>query len=103
VQFYLLRQRTLAQRLAMAAKLTRRQWKPADESETFHFWVCTPEDLILAKLLWGRHSQSEKQWRDVLGVMKVQGETLDFSYLLHWAEQLGLLEKLGRAMMQAGF
>lgn len=65
-------------------------------------WMCSPEDLILAKLLWGRRSQSEKQWRDVLGVLKVQLETLDYGYLADWAEQLDLLDDLQRAFTEAG-
>jgi hypothetical protein len=32
--------------------------------------------------MWLAQSQSEKQWRDVLGVLKVQGTNLDFDYLL---------------------
>jgi hypothetical protein len=84
------------------SKMARRQLRPADETGTFHFWISSPEDLILAKRLWGRQSQSEKQWRDVLGVMKVQGESLDFTYLFHWAEQLGLIEALSRAFTEAG-
>jgi hypothetical protein len=64
--------------------------------------VASPEDVILAKLLWGRQSQSEKQWRDVLGVLKVQGDALDFVYLNQWAAQLGLTELLDRAIAAAG-
>lgn len=62
----------------------------------------SPEDIILNKLRWGRESQSEKQWRDVLGVLKVQGDSLDFEYLREWANQLGLGEMLERAFVEAG-
>lgn len=61
-----------------------------------------PEDVILAKLRWGQRSQSEKQWRDVLGILKVQGESLDFAYLNQWAERLDLTELLQRAIAAAG-
>jgi hypothetical protein len=58
--------------------------------------------VVLAKLLWGRQSQSEKQWRDVLGVLKVQGNSLDFAYLTQWATQLELSELLQGAIAAAG-
>jgi hypothetical protein len=67
---------------------------------TFNF--ASPEDLILAKLLWGQQSQSEKQWRDVLGVLKVQGDSLDFVYMTQWATQLDLMELVQRAIAAAG-
>jgi hypothetical protein len=54
----------------------------------------SPEDLILSKLLWGQQTQSEKQWRDVLGIVKVQADRLDAEYLSLWAEHLGLVELL---------
>jgi hypothetical protein len=67
---------------------------------TFKF--SSPEDIILAKLLWGKQSQSEKQWRDVLGVLKVQRESLDFDYLTQWAARLEIAESLQRAIAAAG-
>jgi hypothetical protein len=67
---------------------------------TFNF--SSPEDVILAKLLWGQQSESEKQWRDVLGVLKVQGDSLDFAYLIQWASRLDLTELMQRAIAAAG-
>jgi hypothetical protein len=37
-------------------------------------YLASPEDLVVNKLRWGQQSQSEKQWRDVLGVLKTQQE-----------------------------
>lgn len=64
----------------------------------------TPEDLILQKLLWYRDTNfsSEKQWRDILGVLKLQGERLDFEYLWHWGERLNLTDPLSRSLCEAG-
>ena len=64
----------------------------------------TPEDIILQKLRWYRltRNRSDKQWRDILGVMKLQGETLDFDYLWQWAESLQLTESLAKALTAAG-
>jgi hypothetical protein len=63
-------------------------------------WFCSPEDLILAKLQWGRSSASEKQRRDVLGIMKVQEDLLDLNYLRQWAVVLGLSESVD-ALLQS--
>ncbi len=65
------------------------------------FYVVSPEDLILNKLRWGKRSQSEKQWRDVLGILKVQRETLDFEYLKRWAEPLEVRSDLQRLAAMA--
>ncbi|MEM1240370.1 MAG: hypothetical protein AAGI45_11065 [Cyanobacteria bacterium P01_H01_bin.26] len=65
-------------------------------------YLASPEDVVLNKLRWGKRSQSEKQWRDVLGVLKVQGDNLDFDYMQRWASRLGLAEELGRAAGEAG-
>lgn len=63
----------------------------------------TAEDIILQKLTWYKLGYgSEKQWRDILGVMKLQGEKLDLTYLSHWAENLGVLESLKRGLTQSG-
>jgi hypothetical protein len=65
-------------------------------------YLASPEDIILNKLRWGEQSQSEKQWRDVLGILKVQGQTLDFNYLAQQAEVLKLTSMLIQAMTEAG-
>ncbi|MCY7408172.1 MAG: hypothetical protein LH631_12580 [Alkalinema sp. CAN_BIN05] len=83
-------------------KLSRRQLVSISLDENEMFWLISPEDLILAKLQWGQRSQSEKQWRDVLGVMKVQGENLDRSYLLQWATAIGLETRLNEALQASG-
>ncbi|WP_414754420.1 hypothetical protein [Anabaena sp. CCY 9910] len=66
------------------------------------FWVASPEDTILQKLLWSRNSQSEKQWRDVLGILKLQAINLDYAYLTQWAEDLNLVDAFSRALTEAG-
>ncbi|BDA69021.1 hypothetical protein CAL7716_031870 [Calothrix sp. PCC 7716] len=66
------------------------------------FWVASPEDMVLQKLMWGRGSQSEKQWRDVLGIIKLQAENLDYGYLVEWAESLDLADALTEALAEAG-
>jgi len=67
-------------------------------------WMASAEDVILAKLHWFRKGGevSEKQWRDVLGVLKVQGERLDFAYLESMTGRFGLADLLKRARDDAG-
>jgi hypothetical protein len=58
------------------------------------------EDIILQKLLWfvagGR--VSDRQWRDVRGVIRVQGAALDRAYLERHAANRGLTDLLGQAL-----
>jgi len=84
------------------SKMARRRLEAIGLDESERYWLASPEDLILAKLLWRQQSQSEKQWRDVLGILKVQGDGLEFAYLTQWAERLDLIELLDRAMRAAG-
>jgi hypothetical protein len=66
----------------------------------------SPEDTLLHKLAWYKlgNEISERQWRDVLGIMKVQGDTLDSRYLDRWADAVdvvALLERARREMTKA--
>lgn len=63
-------------------------------------FYASAEDVVLNKLKWRLQSGSEKQWRDVLGILKVQGDLLDVGYLREWASFLGVLEDLNLAMEQ---
>ncbi len=62
--------------------------------------VEAPEDVILNKLRWydlgGR--VSERQWGDLIGVLRVNASDLDHAYLQRWARSLGLAELLMRAL-----
>ena len=67
-------------------------------------YVASAEDTVLTKLEWYRMGGevSDRQWRDVLGVLKVQGERLDLAYLRRWAAALGVAVLLEQALVQAG-
>ncbi len=66
-------------------------------------YVATPEDIVLAKLEWYRMGGevSDRQWRDVLGVLKVQWGRLDLAYLRRWAPALGVADLLEKALSAA--
>jgi len=63
----------------------------------------SPEDPILAKLEWYRlgGEVSERQWRDILGVLKTRAGELDLGYLERWADELELTDLLERAQQAA--
>lgn len=65
--------------------------------------VATPEDTVLQKLRWFREEGevSDRQWRDVLGVIKGSGRELDSAYLERWAEELEVADLLRRARGEA--
>jgi len=73
-----------------------------DQDSAFYF--SSPEDIILSKLRWyemgGR--VSERQWLDVVGVIKVQGNSLNTDYLAHWSKTLDLFDLLKQAFLDAG-
>jgi hypothetical protein len=62
------------------------------------------EDTILQKLAWFAlgGGVSERQWNDVLGVIKVRRGDLDLAYLRRWAEESGVEELLNRALAELG-
>jgi hypothetical protein len=64
--------------------------------------IASPEDVIISKLIWRKESQSDKQWRDILGILKVQQEKLDFGYLQQWVERFNLDPDWQRAKIEAG-
>lgn len=59
----------------------------------------SPEDTVLRKLLWYRAGGevSDRQWRDVVEVLRVNQGALDTAYLSAWSQRLGLGELLQRA------
>jgi hypothetical protein len=85
---------------AFSRKIRRPLDVAADGPE---FDLTTAEDIVLHKLAWFRLGEgvSERQWRDAVGVIAVQGQALDRAYLMRWAASLGLGELLDRAFAEA--
>lgn len=65
--------------------------------------MSSPEDIILQKLKWYvlGNQVSERQWLDVLGVLKVQAAQLDLGYMKTWATRLKLSELLEKALEES--
>jgi hypothetical protein len=76
----------------------------ADDEDLKAVCFVSPEDIVLKKLEWYRlgNEVSERQWGDVLGVMKVQAGELDLAYLDPWARELGLSDLLEKALRESG-
>lgn len=81
-------------------KLDRRQ--PYILPDGVSVAIATPEDTIISKLIWRRKSQSDKQWRDILGILKVQQERLDFGYIQGWVDKFKIDQDWQRAKIEAG-
>jgi len=66
--------------------------------------VASAEDMILQKLEWFQSGGgvSERQWEDVIGMLKVQTGNLDLGYLRRWAAELRLEGLLDRALEDVG-
>ena len=65
--------------------------------------VASPEDLILHKLVWFRkgNETSERQWLDILTVLKLQAEAIDAAYIAEWAATLNVLDLWERIRHEA--
>jgi len=81
-------------------QIGRRRRVHVSASPDRYLYVHTPEDILLQKLRWFRRGQevSDRQWRDVLGILLVQGESLDYDYLRRGAETLDVVDLLDRAL-----
>ena len=66
-------------------------------------YIATAEDTVVAKLSWFRKGGeiSDRQWSDVLGILKVQKDKLDYEYIQRWAERLGVRDLLDKALAEA--
>jgi hypothetical protein len=66
-------------------------------------FISTAEDIILVKLEWFRRGGeiSDRQWRDILGVLKVQAGRLDLDYMRKWAVELSVADLLARALKES--
>lgn len=84
-----------------ARQLARRL--PVDLGDGRCLYVHPPEDILLQKLRWYRRGGevSDRQWRDVAAIVRVQGGRLDQEYLRSGAGMLGVSDLLERALGEA--
>jgi hypothetical protein len=84
-----------------ARQLARRQAVDLGDGRCLH--VHPPEDILLQKLRWYRRGGevSDRQWRDIAAIVRVQGGRLDREYLRDGAGILGVSDLLARALEEA--
>ena len=63
--------------------------------------VASAEDTVLAKLEWGNTTDSERQFRDVVDLLRTIGGRLDDVYINRWSVVLGVDTALERARSEA--
>ena len=84
----------------MSNRVSRSAYPGVDNEVWLESAACT----VLQKLLWFRAGGgvSDRQWRDVQGILRTQGKSLDFEYLREWARRIGVANELEAALAQAG-
>ena len=82
-------------------QLARR--RPVEPHAGLTLYAYTPEDILLQKLRWYRRGGgiSDRQWRDILGIIRTQGNRLDRRYLEVNAPVLNVTSDLDRALVEA--
>ena len=65
-------------------------------------FIASPEDTVVAKLEWSRSSGgSERQRRDVAGILATTGADLDRAYVERWVGELELQDEWEQAQKTA--
>jgi hypothetical protein len=65
-------------------------------------YAATAEDILIAKLEWAKLGESERQLRDVSGIIAIQGANLDVAYIERWVTALSLENEWEHARALAG-
>lgn len=60
-------------------------------------YLISAEDSIISKLDWARQTDSEKQLKDIAGILLYRGSDLDLDYMNHWIEALDLKAEWDKA------
>lgn len=84
-------------------QIERRERVVVAEDPRRELWVGSAEDQVLRKLAWFRLGGqiSDRQWRDVVAILSVQADRVNYEDLRAAAAALGLADLLARAERQA--
>lgn len=99
VDVFILKNRSFDQK---AFQRRRKDHLDAENPERMYY-ISSPEDILLNKLEWYKKGgcRSEKQWNDVIGLLRVQGNSLDLDYCQNWAKQLEVKGLFESALQEA--
>lgn len=61
-------------------------------AESYQANFASAEDVIIKKMEYYRDGGSEKHLRDITGILKISGDSVDRDYISVWAKRLGLIE-----------
>lgn len=86
IEFFILGSDAFAQE-----RFSRRVKVDFDGREVF---VPTPEDVIVAKVRWLVLINHPKDAQDIMDVISVQGDALDWDYIYRWADEHGSRKRL---------
>lgn len=95
VDIFILKDRPFDQRSIERAKPGK-----VDIESDLELPIASPEDTVLSKLEWYRlgNEVSERQWEDVVRVMKILGADADHEYLQKTASELNVDDLLQRLL-----
>jgi hypothetical protein len=84
-------------------EFARSRKMPVAEGSDVEASVCCAEDIIVAKLEWYRlgGEDSQRQWTDVLGVLRLNEGSLDLDLMRSSAEEVGVSDLLVKAVNEA--
>lgn len=84
-------------------RLARRERLQVGEEPASRVFMDTAEHSVLRKLEWYRRGgeTSDRQWRDVVSILRIQDARLDRARLDTWADRLGVSDLLERASAEA--
>lgn len=84
-------------------QLERRRTSVIATDPEERIYITSPEDTILAKLEWYRMGgeASDRQWRDIMGILKTRAGELDLDYLHKWAMELKVSDLLERILKES--
>jgi len=87
----------------LQSQLARAQRQAFELETKMSAIFASAEDTILSKLEWYRMGgeTSERQWRDILGILMTRAGDLDLEYLKKWARDLNVADLLERALYEA--
>jgi hypothetical protein len=83
-------------------EMARREKFQVTEERGQDLYLASPEDVILNKLHWYESGGrvTERQWNDVIGIVRVLDKRLDVKYLKNKATKRGVINLLEKALKE---